>query len=152
MKTAKILIFLLVLVLIVIQFFPSGLPGNKPEDGSNIVNSGLVSDSISGLLRQSCFDCHSDQTEFPWYSRLAPVSWLLTDHINNGKSHLNFSEWEGYSKREKIGELENIKDEVKSGGMPLRSYLLMHPVARMNPEEVTSLLTWTEEASAKVLE
>lgn len=152
MKYSKILIFFLLLGFIVIQLIPSGLPGNKPEDEHNIVNSGLLSDPVSGLLRKSCFDCHSDQTELPWYSRLAPVSWLLADHINEGKSHLNFSGWEGYSKREKIGKLEDIKDEVESGGMPLRSYLLMHSEAKMNPEEVTSLVTWAEEASFKVLE
>lgn len=152
MKYAKILIILLILGIIAIQFIPSGIPENKPENDRNIDNSGLLSDPVSGLLRSSCFDCHSDQTDFPWYSRVAPVSWLLADHINEAKSQLNFSEWEGYTKREKIGKLEDIKDEVASGGMPLRSYLLMHPEAKMNPEEVRSLVTWAEEASSEILE
>lgn len=152
MKSAKVLLIVLVIGFIVIQFIPSGIPVHKPEDDNNIVNSGLLSDPVTGQLRKSCFDCHSDQTEFPWYSRLAPVSWLLADHINEGKSHLNFSEWGSYSKREKIGKFEDIKDEVESGGMPLKSYLLMHPDARMNPEEVTLLLNWAEEASSKILE
>lgn len=152
MKSAKFLFIVLVLGFIVIQFIPSGIPENKPEDDCNIVNSELLSDSVSGLLRTSCFDCHSDQKDFPWYSRVAPVSWLLAKHINEGKSHLNFSEWEGYSKREKTGKLEDIKAELESGGMPPKSYLLMHPEAKMNPEEVTTLVTWAEEASSKILE
>ncbi|TFG90534.1 MAG: cytochrome C [Candidatus Atribacteria bacterium] len=152
MKSAKVVIIVVVLGFIVIQFIPSGIPGIKPEDDNNIVKSGLLSDPVTGLLRKSCFDCHTDQTELPWYSRLAPVSWLLADHINEGKSHLNFSEWGGYSKRGKIGKLEDIKDELESGGMPLKSYLLMHPDAKMKPEEVTSLLNWAEEASSKILE
>ena len=152
MKFAKVIIILLVLGIIAIQFFPSGIPGNKPENDRNIVNSGLVSDPVSGLLRNSCFDCHSDQTKLPLYSRVAPVSWLLANHINEGKEHLNFSEWEGYGKSEKIGRLEDIKDEVESGGMPLKSYLLMHPKAKLNPEEVTLLVDWAAEASSKILE
>ncbi|MBE0679276.1 MAG: heme-binding domain-containing protein [Bacteroidales bacterium] len=152
MKSAKVLVIVLVLGFIVIQFIPPGIPGSKPEDDNNIVKSGLLSDHVTGLLRKSCFDCHTDQTELPWYSGLAPVSWLLADHINEGKSHLNFSEWGSYSTREKIGKLEDIKDEIESGGMPLKSYLLMHPEAKLNPEEVKLLVNWAAEASSKILE
>ncbi|MFZ2339353.1 MAG: heme-binding domain-containing protein [Bacteroidales bacterium] len=152
MKYAKVIIILLVLGIIAIQFFPSGIPENKPENDRNIVSSGLVSDPVSGLLRNSCFDCHSDQIKLPLYSRLAPVSWLLAGHINEGKEHLNFSEWEGYSIREKVGKLEDIKDEVESGGMPLKSYLLMHPEAKLNPEEVTTVVAWAADASSKILD
>jgi len=152
MKAVKVFIFVLIVGLIVIQFVPSGIPGNKPEDDKNIVNSGLLSDPVTELIRRSCFDCHSDQTELPWYSRLAPVSWVLANHINEGRSHLNFSEWEGYGEREKISKLEEIKDEAESGGMPLKSYLLMHPEAKMDPEEVLLLVAWAEEVSTKILE
>lgn len=152
MKYAKIIISLLILGIIAIQFIPSGIEESKPVGDRNIVNSGLISDPVSALLRKSCFDCHSDQTELPWYSKMAPVSWLLADHINEGKSHLNFSIWEGYSVSEKTGKLEDIKDEIESGGMPLKSYILMHPEAKLTPEEVTSLMTWTEEASSKILD
>jgi hypothetical protein len=152
MKAAKVFILVLIVGLIVIQFVPSGIPGNKPEDDKNIINSDLLSDPVTELIRKSCFDCHSDQTELPWYSRLAPVSWVLANHIKEGRSHLNFSEWEGYSEREKISKLAEIKDEAESGGMPLKSYLLMHPEAKMNPEEVLLLVAWTEEVSARILE
>ena len=152
MKAAKVFILVLIVGLIVIQFVPSGIPGNKPEDDKNIINSGLLSDPVTELIRKSCFDCHSDQTELPWYSRLAPVSWVLANHIKEGRSHLNFSEWEGYGKREKISKLEEMKDEAESGGMPLKSYLLMHPEAKMDPEEVLLLVAWAEEVSTKILE
>jgi len=152
MKAVKVFIFVLIVGLIVIQFVPSGIPGNKPEDDKNIINSGLLSDPVTELIRKSCFDCHSDQTELPWYSRLAPVSWVLANHIKEGRSHLNFSEWAGYGEREKISKLEEIKDEAESGGMPLKSYLLMHPEAKMDPEEVLLLVAWAEEVSIKILE
>jgi hypothetical protein len=76
---------------------------------------------------------------------------MLADHISEGKSHLNFSVWEDYSNREKIGVLKDIKDEVESGNMPLKSYLLMHRDARLNSEKITALSAWTDEATDKIL-
>jgi len=151
MKAVKIILISLAVLFIAIQFIPSGIPENKPEDEKSIVNSSLVTESVLDQLRKSCFDCHSNQVRFPWYSKLAPSSWFLADHIIDGKSHLNFSEWEDYSNREKIGLLEEIKDEVESGNMPLKSYLLIHRDARLNAEEISALLTWAGEATAKIL-
>ena len=152
MKAVKIILITLAVVFIAIQLIPSGIPENKPEDKKSIVNSNLVTGPVLDQLRKSCFDCHSNQVHFPWYSKLAPSSWLIADHIREGKSHLNFSEWENYSNREKIGLLEEIKDEVGSGNMPLKSYLLIHRDAKLNSEESSTLIKWAEQASAKILE
>ena len=151
MKAVKIILISLAVLFIAIQFIPSGIPENKPEDEKSIVNSSLVKESILEQLRKSCFDCHSNQVRFPWYSKLAPSSWFLADHISEGKSNLNFSEWDDYSNREKIGLLEEIKDEVESGSMPLKSYLLIHRDARLNAEEISDLLIWAGEATAQIL-
>lgn len=151
MKAVKIILISLAVLFVAIQFIPSGIPENKPEDEKSIVNSSLVTEPILEQLRKSCFDCHSNQVRFPWYSKLAPSSWFLADHISEGKSNLNFSEWDDYSNREKIGLLEEIKDEVESGNMPLKSYLLIHRDARLNSEEISALLTWAGEATAKIL-
>ena len=151
MKAVKIILISLAVIFVAIQFIPSGIPENKPDDEKSIINSSLVTEPILEQLRKSCFDCHSNQVRFPWYSKLAPSSWFLADHISEGKSHLNFSEWEDYSNREKIGLLEEIKDEVESGNMPLKSYLLIHRDSKLNSEEISSLLTWADETSAKIL-
>jgi len=151
MKAVKIILIALAVVFIAIQVIPSGIPENKPEDKNSIVNSNLVTGPVLDQLRKSCFDCHSNQVHFPWYSKMAPSSWLIADHIREGKSHLNFSEWENYSNREKIGLLEEIKDEVGSGKMPLKSYLLIHRDANLNSEEISALLTWADEATAKIM-
>jgi len=151
MKAVKIILITLVLLFIAIQFIPSGIPENKPENKNSIVNSNMVTVPVLNQLRKSCFDCHSNQVKFPWYAKLAPSSWLLANHIRNGKSNLNFSEWEDYSKREKIGLLEEIRDEVGSGNMPLKSYLLIHRDAKLNSEEISALLTWADDAAAKIL-
>lgn len=152
MKAVKKILIVLAVVFIAIQFIPSGMPENIPEDKNSIVSSTLVSGPVLDQIEKSCFDCHSNQVQFPWYSKLAPSSWLLANHIREGKSHLNFSEWEAYSNREKIGLLEEIKDEVGSGKMPLKSYLLIHSDAKLNSEEISALIKWADEATANILE
>ncbi len=152
MKILKIIVLAGFVLLIIIQFFPSGIHGNKPEDEKSIVKSDLVTGPVVEQLKKSCFDCHSDQVRLPWYSKVAPASWLLADHINEGRENLNFSNWEDYSKREKTGLLQRIKDEVESGNMPLKSYLLIHADARLRTEDILSLSKWTEEAAAKIME
>ena len=151
MKAVKIILITLAAVFIVIQFIPSGIPENKPEDKKSIVNSNLITGPVLDQLRKSCFDCHSNQVQLPWYSKLAPSSWFLAEHINDGKSHLNFSEWEDYSNLEKIGLLEGIKDEVSSGNMPLKSYLVIHRDSKLNSEEISALLTWADNATTQIL-
>lgn len=151
MKLFKVILPAVIVLLIIIQFFPSGIPENKPEDEKSIAKSDLVTEPVLDQLRKSCFDCHSDQVRFPWYSKVAPSSWFLSEHIREGKENLNFSVWEDYTKREKIGLLAKIKDEVESGNMPLKSYLLIHWDAKLNAENITSLSKWTEEAMATII-
>lgn len=150
MKALKIIIAALVLIFIAVQFIPSGIPSNKPEDVNSIVKDSLMSSTVLDHLRKSCFDCHSDQTTLPWYSKVAPASWLLAAHIEEGRSHLNFSEWSTYSKREKIGILDGIRDEVTSGDMPLKSYLMIHRDARLDSASVTAISKWVEDATARL--
>jgi len=152
MKIFKVLLLAVIVLLIIIQFLPSGIPENKPGDERSIAKSNLVTVSVLDQLRKSCFDCHSDQVHFPWYAKVAPSSWLLSDHINEGKAYLNFTVWEDYSKREKIGLLQKIKDEVESGKMPLKSYLLIHRDAKLGSEEISLLSKWTEEATNRIME
>ena len=140
------------MLFIIIQFIPNRLPANITEDGRSITGSSLVTSTVLDLLKKSCFDCHSFQVQYPWYARVAPSSWLLSAHINKGTEHLNFSEWEDYSKREKIGLLDDIKNEIESGKMPLRSYLLIHRDSRLNSENISTLSGWCEEATAIIID
>ena len=151
MKAVKIILIALAVVFIVIQFIPSGIPENKPDDIKSIANTSQVTKPVLDQLRISCFDCHSNQVRLPWYSKLAPASWMLANHITEGKSHLNFSNWEDYSNREKIGIYKDIKEEVESGNMPLKSYLLIHRDARLNSEKIKALSSWADEATDKFL-
>mgnify|MGYP001768423024 CR=1 FL=1 len=148
----SIVFAVLVLIFVAVQFIPSGIPANKPEDGKSIANDSLMTEPVIEQLRISCIDCHSNQVTLPWYSKVAPFSWLLASHIDEGRSHLNFSEWGLYSNREKIGILEEIRDEVASGGMPLKSYLMIHRDARLDSAAVSGILTWVDDATASILE
>lgn len=152
MKAIRLIFLILVAGFVIIQFFPSEIPDNSPEDGKSITFDSILTEHVLAQLRTSCFDCHSNQTIYPWYSKLAPVSWLLADHITDGRAHFNFSAWSTYNSRQKIGHLRDIMDEVKSGGMPLKSYLLMHPKAKLDEEKISLLLQWAEETSDKILE
>ena len=150
MKAVRIILLTLAVLVIAIQFRPSGIPENLPENENSIVHSALLTENVLGLLRTSCFDCHSNQTNFPWYSKIAPSSWLLADHINHGKSHLNFSEWEKYSRREKVRKLEDIKEEIESGEMPLKSYLIIHRDAVLDSVEIRTIVEWVEMETEKI--
>lgn len=152
MKAVKILLLTVAVVFIIVQFLPSGIPENIPEDENSLGKNDMVPEPVLIQLRTSCYDCHSNQTDLPWYSKVAPFSWLLADHIKEGRSHLNFSEWGTYSTRKKIGLLEETIDEVESGAMPLKSYLLIHRKARLDEEKISTLSKWVEETTSRMLE
>jgi hypothetical protein len=152
MKAVKVFLLVLAIIFVVIQFIPSGIPENIPEDENSLSRSSMVPQPVLEQLRTSCYDCHSNQTNLPWYSKIAPFSWMLADHIIDGRASLNFSEWESYSRREKLGQLESISDVVESGEMPLKSYLRVHRYAKLDEEKIAVLNQWVEETSDKILE
>jgi Haem-binding domain len=100
--------------------------------------------SVTSILRRSCYDCHSFETQWPWYSAIAPASWLVANDVQGGRRHLNFSIWAKYADSRKIQSLEDIHDEISDGGMPLPQYLFLHPGARLSQAERETLLRWTE--------
>ncbi|HVF91101.1 MAG TPA: heme-binding domain-containing protein [Blastocatellia bacterium] len=97
---------------------------------------------VEGILRRACLDCHSNQTRWPWYSNVAPASWFVIDHVNHGRRHLNFSTWAERGRPERIELLEEINKTVRSGSMPLDSYTLLHPEARLSEQERAAICDW----------
>jgi hypothetical protein len=97
------------------------------------------SPDISAILHRSCYDCHSNSTRWPWYSHVAPVSWLVADDVKDGRQHMNFSEWGQLSKEEAQAKLKDIGNEVRDGEMPLWIYSLMHKEARLSQANKASL-------------
>jgi hypothetical protein len=151
-KFLKIFLIILVLALVVLQFVPNKMPANASAGKDDLLSSSVLPSTISSILRTSCYDCHSNQTTYPWYSKVAPASWLLAQDVREGRDELNFSEWGSYSKRKQIGKLRKIKEEVTSGDMPLKNYLIIHRHAKLSPEQKNALAKWTEDITKKILE
>jgi hypothetical protein len=99
---------------------------------------------VSSLLKRACYDCHSNETKWPWYSQVAPVMWLVTRDVNEGRKELNFSQWEGYEPARKLKKLEKVVNEVEEGEMPMEIYLPMHPEAKLTKEEQTQITDWAK--------
>jgi len=97
---------------------------------------------IYSILKSSCFDCHSNKAKWPWYSQIAPASWLISSHVNNGRKALNFSIWETYTQDEKQEELKAIYRTVYEV-MPLSSYIWLHPEADLTKEQRKLIRKWT---------
>ena len=98
--------------------------------------------NITAILRKSCYDCHSNQTEYPWYAYVAPVSFLVLKDVNEGRRRLNFSEWDMYAKEKREKILEEIMEEAEAGTMPLSIYTLLHPSTKLDPLKVKTLSDW----------
>ena len=97
---------------------------------------------VEAILRRSCYDCHSNETRWPWYSQVAPVSWLVARDVAEGRSHLNFSEWPVADFEARELELHEIEDEIVKGKMPLKIYLVMHRDARLTEQDRSVLAQW----------
>jgi len=127
----KRIIFWIAAVFLGIQLIPVDRE-NKPVDRSqNFVDINKTPEDIKVILKNTCYDCHSNETEYPTYSYIAPISWTIKDHINEGRKHLNFSEWGSYNKDLKENAIEKTISTVESQEMPLPSYIGYHPKANL---------------------
>lgn len=97
---------------------------------------------IAKLVQEGCYDCHSYETEYKWYMHIAPISWLTKGHVEEGREHLNFSDWDAYDFRKKVHKLEECHEEIESYEMPIQGYVSMHAEAEFTPEQRTKLIAW----------
>jgi hypothetical protein len=138
----KIILLILVVIFIAIQFFRIDTTNPKADPLKDFFTISNPPEDIKGIFKNSCYDCHSDQTEYPWYSNIAPVSWLLKSHIDEGRENLNFSEWGDYSTDEQNEILDICKEKIKADEMPLSAYTLMHSNAKLDEKKKTLLFDW----------
>lgn len=138
-------------ILVLLQFFQPD-PNRTPIDpGLDMLALVSPPGQIGDLIRSSCYDCHSNQTVYPWYNRISPVSWYLNKHIEEGKEELNFSDFGLLDRAEKIGALSDFCDALDAGTMPLPSYLLIHKKARLSEEDREALCLWSEKEALKIM-
>lgn len=140
----KILIGLLV-VFIAIQFYRPEKNISKENHTAMFLRETNPPKEVRTILQNSCFDCHSNNTRYPWYNNIAPVSFWLADHIEEGKSELNFSEWETYSDKKKDHKLEELYEEAQHRSMPLKEYTWTHKEAKLTDAQIEAVVKWAKD-------
>lgn len=149
-KILKIFALLVILGLIVIQFFRPDFTNPPVNAADAIENSMQMPENVRAIIKRSCADCHSHETAYPWYSKIQPSAWFLKDHIDEGRRELNFSVWNTYENRRKKRKLDEMCEQIEIKEMPLPSYLWIHRGARMSDEDIKTLCDWTKAESAKI--
>ncbi len=144
-KIIKIAAVLIIAALIAIQFI------NRPDKSTtseitpaHITKVMNVPSNVESILKRSCYDCHSDHTVWPWYSNIAPVSWLVSDDVVKGRKKMNFSQWSKIPASKREARLNEICEEIKSDEMPMPPYLIMHSDAKLTQADKDILCQWVE--------
>lgn len=142
MRLFKKILLALLIVFIAIQFIQ---PAHNKSDQmleTDITKTINVSDKVLDIFKNSCYDCHSNNTRYPWYVNIQPMGWVMANHIKNGKQNLNFSEFGTYSKRKQANKLRAIAESIKDGSMPISSYTIMHTDAKLSEEDKKLITDW----------
>lgn len=145
----KILIGLLI-VLVVIQFVRPEKNTSGTVGANDIRVSNPVPANVLSVLKRACFDCHSNNTNYPWYANIQPLGWWLQNHINEGKEELNFSEFGTYSAKKAAHKLEETAEMVEEKEMPLESYTWIHKNAKLTQDEIKLVADWALALKAQI--
>ena len=139
----------LVLVFAVMQLFTIEKVKYEEPTANDLVNYEPLISEVTELLKETCLNCHSNQITYPWYSEVAPVSWWIADHIEEGRERLNFSEWGNYSSGKKSHKAEESWEEMEEEEMPLPSYVFAHSEADLSEKEREILIQFFKTLEAK---
>ncbi len=138
MKTFKHIFWILVVISIFLQLV-SVERTNPPVTGEI-----EAPEKVMAILRRSCYDCHSNETKWPWYSYIAPVSWLVADDVHEGRKHMNFSVWDTYNEKKKNHKIKECGELVEEGEMPLWFYIPLHQEAELLPDDIKIIVNWSK--------
>jgi hypothetical protein len=143
-------LFAIGVLLIAIQFVR---PAHNKSDqvlATDISKMVTIADSVQTVLKNACYDCHSNNTNYPWYSNIQPMGWLMAKHIIQGKEALNFSDFGSYSPRRQLSKLNGIANSIKDDSMPLSSYKMMHKNAQLSTNEKTLFIIWAQQSKDSI--
>jgi exonuclease VII small subunit len=135
----KVLIIIIV-AFILIQFFPIGKSNPAPTPNMDFLTIKKTPEKTAAMIRTSCYDCHSNESKYPWYSNVQPFGWFLKNHIEEGRKELNFSTFATYEKKRQVHQLEEAVEKLEKNEMPLDSYVLIHNDAKLTLEEQKELI------------
>lgn len=148
MKIIKRILWFLLVVFVIAQFFGP----EKNEGELTALNVFLTetnpNEQVKQILKESCFDCHSNKTRYPWYFNVTPVNYWIADHIEHGKGELNFSNWSEYSLKRKEHKMEEAWEEIEKKEMPLESYTWTHGEAKLTDEQITAVVNWAKQVQS----
>ena len=152
-RLLKIIKWVLIVVacLFVLAQFKRPAKTNPAIDSAQAIEAHIQLDpKVAAILDRSCNDCHSNKTRWPWYANVAPMSWFVIDHVDHGRSHLNFSEWGKYTTDEQKTHLGQFCELVTEGWMPLSSYTPLHPDAKLSDEDKKVICDWAAAERARI--
>src|SRR5208337_4341271 len=133
-------------LLLATQFIPLNRSNPSVDPSQTIYATLPVPAEVKAVFERSCKNCHSDETAWPWYSYVAPVSWVVAHDVHQARKMMNLSEWGSYSAKRKEDRLEEICEQVTNGDMPDRKYAIFHRSARLTPEEREVVCQWTDDS------
>lgn len=151
MKKWKLILLILLVAFVVIQFFRPEYNSGELKGENDIYHVVDVPDDVHEILVKACYDCHSNHTEYPWYSHIQPFGWWIAEHVEEGKEELNFSEFKNMKKKGKLHKLHETIEMIEENAMPLESYLYIHSDAKLTAEEKEKVITWAENAQKEIL-
>lgn len=132
----------MLLVFVGIQFIPTNRNQSDIVPATDLMEVYNVPEKVEVIFKTSCYDCHSNNTAYPWYNKIQPVSWILGSHVKEGKAELNFSEFGSYSERKQKSKLKGIINQIKDNEMPLFSYTLIHKEAKLSENDKKDIEEW----------
>jgi hypothetical protein len=138
-KKIKLIGVIFLSIVIGIQIIPTSTNKQKEIVPNDFIKTFAPPEQISYLLKNSCYDCHSNNTDYPWYNNLQPIGWYMEEHIKEAKNSLNFSEFNAYSNRKKRSKIKSIISQIKDDEMPLSSYTFIHTHAKLSEKEKSDL-------------
>lgn len=147
MKIGKKIAVVLLIILVGIQFYRPKKNNAEYRNVAAFEAETEVNNAVKTILENNCYNCHSNKTEYPWYAEVAPISFWINDHIENGNKHFNVSEWENYSDKKKDHKLDELIEEVEASEMPLKSYTITH--GTITQAEKEALINWAQTARQK---
>lgn len=151
MKKWKLVLLVLLLIFVILQFIRPEYNNGELKGENDIYHVVDVPEDVEAILVKACYDCHSNHTEYPWYSQIQPFGWWIADHVEEGKEELNFSEFKSMKQKGQLHKLHETIEMIEDNKMPLESYTWIHSDAKLTPEEKELVIEWAKKSQDKIL-
>ncbi len=149
-KYFKIGFLVLLAILVVLQFFRPTKNISPGVQANSITNLVAIPTDVNAILQKACYDCHSNNTKYPWYAEVMPVGYFLANHVKDGKRHFNFDEFATYKPKRALKKLDEVAEETEHGAMPMDNYTWLHKEAKLTVPEKNAVINWAKTAQTSL--